>query len=154
MSDSDDPGAETIHASCVAIEGRGVLITGPSGAGKSSLALQLIALGAELVADDRARLSMRGEAVVASSPPRLSGLIEARGVGLMRFRAQSVAEVVLVADLSGEKVDRLPRRSVRRLLRSATPLISVEPNAVGASVIVALLRGAELIDPDADGLRT
>ena len=36
-----------------ASDGRGLLILGPSGAGKSALALQLIALGARLVADDR-----------------------------------------------------------------------------------------------------
>ena len=41
-----------LHASCIAVHGRGVLILGPSGAGKSSLALQLMALGADLVADD------------------------------------------------------------------------------------------------------
>ena len=43
---------ENLHASFVAINGRGVLILGPSGAGKSALALQLIAFGAKLVAGD------------------------------------------------------------------------------------------------------
>ena len=36
------------------------MITGASGAGKSALALQLIALGAELVADDRTELWREG----------------------------------------------------------------------------------------------
>ena len=47
-----------LHGSCVAVEGRGVLIVGPSGAGKSSLALALMALGAELVADDRTEVRL------------------------------------------------------------------------------------------------
>ena len=39
----------TIHATTVAIDGRGVMIRGGSGQGKSALALQMIAMGAELV---------------------------------------------------------------------------------------------------------
>ncbi len=42
-----------IHASCVAIGNKGVLLLGKSGAGKSDLALRLIDGGAKLVADDR-----------------------------------------------------------------------------------------------------
>ena len=42
-----------LHASCIDIDGRGILILGESGSGKSTLAIQLIALGASLVADDK-----------------------------------------------------------------------------------------------------
>ena len=41
-----------LHATCVALEGRAVLLRGPSGSGKSDLALRLIDAGALLVADD------------------------------------------------------------------------------------------------------
>ncbi|MEO1532556.1 MAG: serine kinase, partial [Pseudomonadota bacterium] len=44
---------DPLHASAVALGERGLLILGPSGAGKTRLALELVALGAELVADDR-----------------------------------------------------------------------------------------------------
>ncbi|MFN3389305.1 MAG: HPr kinase/phosphorylase, partial [Allosphingosinicella sp.] len=44
--------SETVHASCVAIGGRAVLIAGRSGSGKSDLALRLIDRGARLVSDD------------------------------------------------------------------------------------------------------
>jgi len=50
---SDPTQENVLHASCVCLEGRAVLIRGASGSGKSGLALQLIALGAALVADDR-----------------------------------------------------------------------------------------------------
>ena len=41
-----------LHATCVAIGGRGLLLLGPSGSGKSDLALRLIDRGAMLVSDD------------------------------------------------------------------------------------------------------
>ena len=55
-----------LHASAVAIEGRAVLITGPSGSGKSGLALDIIALGARLVADDGVILRREGERLILS----------------------------------------------------------------------------------------
>lgn len=151
MSDGAASPSDIIHASCVAFGERAALITGPSGSGKSALALHLIALGAELVADDRVALSMRGAAVIARAPDAIAGLIEARGVGLLRMTARPAAEIALVADLSTVERDRLPRRSTRRLLHAEAPLISVRPDATGAAAVIALLKGAELIDPDADG---
>ena len=76
--------AKLFHASCVAWQGRGALILGRSGAGKSALALQLMALGADLVSDDRTELLAEADALTARAPATIQGLIEARGVGLMR----------------------------------------------------------------------
>ena len=41
-----------VHATCVVVEGVGLLLRGPSGSGKSDLALRLIELGWRLVADE------------------------------------------------------------------------------------------------------
>ena len=60
---------EQIHATCIAIDGVGVLLRGPSGAGKSDLALRLIDVGGRLVADDRADLRLVDGSVVAAPPP-------------------------------------------------------------------------------------
>lgn len=72
---------ECVHASCVAIGGRGVLLVGPSGSGKSDLALRLIDGGAELVADDRVALRLADGRPVADAPPALAGLLEIREIG-------------------------------------------------------------------------
>lgn len=102
--------AETLHASCVALDGRGLLILGPSGSGKSALALQLMAHGARLVADDRCLLHARDGRLVASCPPALNGLIEARGVGILKADPLAEAVLVLAVDLGHGEPDRLPPR--------------------------------------------
>lgn len=96
------------HGSCVAFNGRAVLIVGPSGVGKSALALDLMSRGAQLVADDRVVLSCDGDQVLADAPLALRGVIEARHVGLLRADAAGPVPVVLVVDLSHPEPQRLP----------------------------------------------
>jgi HPr kinase/phosphorylase len=108
----DVPAPETVlHATCVAdAEGRGLLILGPSGSGKSGLALRMMALGARLVADDRTIIRDAGDHVEASCPAATRGLIEARGVGLLRAQVLRSARVVLAVDLAARETVRLPER--------------------------------------------
>lgn len=99
---------DTIHATCVAIAKRGLLILGPSGSGKSTLGLALMALGAKLVSDDRTILSNEVGTLIAKCPPAIRGLIEARGLGLIRAQTQASAKIALVVDLGQTETDRLP----------------------------------------------
>jgi HPr kinase/phosphorylase len=97
-----------IHASAVSVSGRGLLILGPSGAGKSSLALQLVALGAQLVSDDQTWLRMDGETLIAEAPQTLDGLIEARGLGILRLASAGPTPLVLAVDLAQAETERMP----------------------------------------------
>lgn len=97
-----------IHASCVSVGGRGLLIVGPSGSGKSTLALQLMALGAELVADDRCDLSSSIEGIYAARPSELPQAIEARGLGLLCAKCIDRSRIVAVIDLGKTTENRLP----------------------------------------------
>lgn len=101
--------SETLHASCVSYQDKGVLILGPSGSGKSSLALRLIAMGAQLVADDQTILTpdLQGR-LIATCPKPLSGMIEARGLGLLSAPCVPSAPVSLVIDMGTPETDRLP----------------------------------------------
>lgn len=132
----------TLHASCVAVGRRGVVILGPSGSGKSGLALSLMALGAVLVADDRTDLCLRDGAVVARCPAPLRGMIEARGVGLLNAPTLDEAEVVLVIDLATPETDRLPPRRSISLLGVACDLVLGSPLAhFPAAVLCYLTHG-------------
>lgn len=108
MNLSDD----TIHASAVVVGDRGILIRGPSGSGKSSLALGLIddtRLEARLLADDRLVLVDGPDGLVARTPRRLEGLLEVRGVGIVRMANVNEAKIALVVDLlSPEDCPRYP----------------------------------------------
>lgn len=96
-----------IQASCIAIGGRGVLIQGPPGSGKSSLALALIDRGALLVGDDGVSIDRQGGVLLASPPPRITGLIEVRNVGLLTKPVTSSVPVALALRLD-PAAERLP----------------------------------------------
>lgn len=137
----------TIHASCVAMDGRGLLLLGRPGAGKSTLALELIALGSELVADDRLALSAEDGALIARPPPRLAGLIEARGIGLLRPPFLSRARLALALDLDREETERSPPRRQIFLNGIALPLI-LRPRRLTPAVVLAALRWGPPLDPE------
>lgn len=102
-------GVKSIHATCVALDGVGILLRGPSGSGKSDLALRLIDQGARLVADDRVVLRQEGGELLAEAPPALRGLLEVRGVGPSPVPSIPSVAVTLIVDLtSSGEVERLP----------------------------------------------
>ncbi len=118
-----DRGGTILHASCVAVDGCAVLIRGASGQGKSGLALQLMALGAELVADDRTRVWPEGAAVMADVPMSIHGKIEARGVGILAARPAGPCKVTLLVDMDRPETERLPPERQEDLLGVSLPVI-------------------------------
>ncbi len=136
------------HATAVAIDGEVVLLRGPSGSGKSDLALRLIDSGAQLVADDQTLLRREGDRVLASAPPAIAGLIEIRGVGLVRVPAAVVAPLVLIADLmASSDIERMPEWRSETVLGVAVPLVAVAPFEASAPAKLRLLRRALAAGP-------
>lgn len=113
------------HASCVAFHGRGVLIMGAPGTGKSSLALRLIDRGFMLVADDYARLTREGDALVATAPEQIGGLLEVRGFGITRLPFRRRCEIALAVRLGCED-ERLPEPKEWVMLGLKRPLIEMD----------------------------
>lgn len=132
--------AETVHATCVSWQGKAVLITGRAGAGKSGLALQLMALGCDLIADDRTVLDAARGQVIASSPPTIAGLIEARGVGILTAANAASAVVVLVVDLDRTETARLPAQRNVTLAGCDLPLIWKTDSTHFVAAILQILK--------------
>ncbi|MBI1386157.1 MAG: hypothetical protein GC150_14725 [Rhizobiales bacterium] len=149
-----------MHASCLAIDGEGVLLYGPSGVGKSDLALRLISqrhaimgFGREvqLVADDRVVLAVGGATegpgageLLASAPQTLAGLLEVRGIGILRLKCLDRVVVRLAVRLVDHRarVERMPDPDAHAvLLGFRVPQIVLYAHEASAptKVIAALL---------------
>lgn len=136
-----------VHATCVELAGIGVLLRGPSGSGKSDLALRLIDAGARLVADDRVDITRGNGRVYASPPAALAGLMELRGVGILRVPAVARARVGLVIDLvRPAEVPRLPERQTVDLDGIPVPALMLAPCAPSAAAKVRLAARAAAAD--------
>jgi HPr kinase/phosphorylase len=117
-----------VHATAIAIEGVAILLRGPSGSGKSDLALRLIDGGARLIADDQALLRRADNQVFVRAPTEIAGLIEVRGVGILRVDLISEAPIALVADLvPSTQIERIPDNRFEKVLGLAIPLITLAP---------------------------
>ena len=136
---TDAAGPLLLHATAVAIDGRAVLLRGASGSGKSDLALRLIDAGARLVADDQSELFRRGDSVIVRAPATIAGLIEVRGIGIVRLDTLAEASVALIVDLvaSGE-IERLPVPHSETILGLALPRITVTPFDASAAAKLRL----------------
>jgi HPr kinase/phosphorylase len=77
----------TLHAVLLDVLGLGVLITGESGIGKSESALDLIARGHRLVADDAVEIRRRSETLLIGTCPELTRHhMELRGLGVINVK--------------------------------------------------------------------
>jgi len=130
--------SETLHASCVAIDGRAVLIEGRSGSGKSDLALRLIDRGARLVSDDYTVLVRERDRLLAQPPATIAGKIEVRGIGIVDMPHGERVPVALVVCLS-EQVERMPDDGeIRTIAGVVVPMITLNAREASAAIKVGL----------------
>lgn len=143
--------AATVHASAVLVGARAVLIRGPSASGKSRLALDLIEAArtgalrfARLLADDRVRLETADGRLLARPAEALAGLLEVRGVGLLRLDHEPIAVVGLVIDLAAEDADRLPDPAQRHIEIGGIflPRLAVAPGMAALPGVLALINSS------------
>jgi serine kinase of HPr protein (carbohydrate metabolism regulator) len=123
----------TVHAGLIAtrVDGvwRGALIEGASGAGKSDLALRALGEGFRLVADDRVVLFRSEGRLFGRAPGTIAGLIEARGLGVLRETPLPFAEVAVLVVCAGgpTAIQRAPEEASREVLGAPLPVLDLWP---------------------------
>jgi HPr kinase/phosphorylase len=131
------PPVSTLHATCVALGGQGVLLLGPSGAGKSDLALRLIDRGAQLVADDCCELADIDGQLLCAPPDTLAGKIEVRGIGIVSQAWTAPVPVMLAVRLT-ERTERMPDPAIEELHGYVLPAVRISAFEASAPIKVEL----------------
>lgn len=127
----------TVHGVLMDVHGVGVLIEGAAASGKSTLALDLLARGHALVADDAVELRrLAAGVIVGRSPGVLRGFLEARGLGVVDIRRMHGARAIRTQARLDLVVQLVPRgraargdrlsgaRSRRRVLGEPIPAVA------------------------------
>lgn len=113
---------------------RGALIEGPSGLGKSDLALRALQAGFRLVADDRVVAFASAGKLYGRPHETLAGLIEVRGLGVVRHSALPQCEIALVVRCAptAEAVERLPDPRMTTITGVSVPVFDLWPREPAA----------------------
>lgn len=135
--------SSTIHGTLISYAGIGCLLLGESGTGKSRLAAEGLMLGAKLIADDQIVLStMSGLLMGAPSKPLL-GVLEMRGVGLIKLpdtSAQHVVHVAVKLD-AAHGSERLPAPTTETYEGVTIPLLALPPHpTTSALYLLSVIR--------------
>ena len=127
---TQEPFHQTLHATALTFNGKGVLIRGASGSGKSRLALNVMTLGhmlrvpVLLISDDRVRVFVEDGVLMAEGFQETAGLIERRFVGLCKVDFIARARLDLVVDLvSPDAATRLPEPEQQTTTLLGIPLL-------------------------------
>ncbi|MGB5831909.1 MAG: HPr(Ser) kinase/phosphatase [Thiohalocapsa sp.] len=142
----------TVHGVFLEVLGMGVLLVGDAGVGKSELALEMIARGHRLIADDAPEFArIAPETLDGSCPPLLRDFLEVRGLGVLNIRAmfgegavrqrETLNLIVNMRCFDNDELAQIDRLrgslSARTILGVAVPEITL-PVAPGRNLAVLL----------------
>ncbi|GHE54454.1 hypothetical protein GCM10019059_12170 [Camelimonas fluminis] len=139
--------ATSVHASCVLLDDRGLLILGDSGAGKTTLALGLLdrwrraGRFARMVADDRTMLWTSGRRVLGRSHPRIAGDYELFGYGIQETTYERAAVIRAAVWCQSDDGPRYPDDAAPQWRHGAMslPMISLGKNHQRELLVMAFL---------------
>lgn len=154
---------EFFHGTAVAIGGYGALLMGPSGSGKSDLALRFLSCGLALaneaqppalVGDDQILISQESGKLMLRPAETLAGLMEVRGLGIVKMAYVGQAELCLVIKLGdAQSVPRMPEAPlpVTSILGLDVPTLSLCARETSAAEKLFLALGQAIGDIDESG---
>lgn len=91
------------------------------------------------MADDRTEFAVRDGRLIASAPSAIAGLIEVRGLGILRVGAMAEAPLDLVVDLvPPDGIERLPDAAWCEILGIRLPQVRLAPFEASAPAKVRL----------------
>ncbi|MEP3046881.1 MAG: HPr kinase/phosphatase C-terminal domain-containing protein [Roseibium sp.] len=136
-----------VHANCLVIGTKGLLIRGASGSGKSLLSDHLIDFANErgnlgaLVSDDRVMLAGIEGRLVANVPDPIRGKLEVRGIGVVDCDFIDKAAVDLIVDLvPPTDMERFPDHSMTPVILEDIKIPSIKCPANDPLTSVRLIR--------------
>lgn len=146
-----------LHGGLLRVRELGVLLLGPSGVGKSETALELVARGHQLVADDVVELCAEAGRLYGAARAPIRHFLEIRGLGILYvpdlYGSAAVAErapIELVCRLEvwrpGASYERVGyERARERFLDVEVPalVLPVRPSANMATLVEAAVRDHE-----------
>ncbi|HEX8470805.1 MAG TPA: aldolase, partial [Brevundimonas sp.] len=88
--------------------------------------------GWRLVADDYCDVWASGGVVWATAPVRIAGLLEARGLGIIRSAPLPIVRIVLVVACGHASVERLPEPAIEIIAGTILPHITLDTRAASA----------------------
>ena len=133
-----------LHATLISLGNYGVLLKGKSGLGKSDLALRLIeGNNACLVADDIVEISKEKNNIYGRAPDNLRGLLEVRGVGIVKYPYRERQKINIAVNLVDNiiETERMPEKKQEKILGLEIPQIDLYAKESSApQKILAALR--------------
>lgn len=132
-------------STAISYKNQAVLITGPSGVGKTTLALHLIEKGAKIIGDDVVEIFIKNNQLFCKSKPKLKGVIEVRGLGLVSgLKVAKPTKVACLVRLHNQKTDRMPEMKMIALLDKKIPVFdfyACETNFIQVLYALKVLNG-------------
>jgi serine kinase of HPr protein (carbohydrate metabolism regulator) len=101
---------------------------------------------AMLIGDDRLHLAPSGGRLLARPAEALAGLLELRGVGILRRDYEPCAVVGLVVDLEAADAERLPAAAETLIAGIQVPRLAVAPGTAALPAVMAVVTSGGVID--------
>jgi len=81
-------------------------------------------------------VAAQGSRLIASPPPNIAGLVEVRGVGLVRFEVAPPTPVALILTLGGTPPQRLPETPLptREIAGVTIPVLAFDPGRLSPAL--------------------